>query len=49
MLNKKCTASAVHFFAEKFKFQFIVLFESTQLGNYHHCHCEERIAAAISW
>ena len=38
------------FFAEKFKFQFIVLFESTQLGNNYHCHCEAAFAAvAISW
>ena len=28
-----------------FKFQFIVLFESTQPGKKHHCHCEAAFAA----
>ena len=32
-----------------FKFQFIALFKSAQLGNDHYCHCEERSDVAISW
>jgi hypothetical protein len=26
----------------RFKFQFIALFKSAQLGNDYHCHCEGR-------
>ena len=30
--------------AKSYKFQFAVLFKTTQLGNNYHCHCEGRQA-----